>query len=297
MVEIKKLMKGAKEYYYLVHSYRDGKKVRKKEEYLGGVLPKDVEEKKKKFMHDFYKEKFLSKMNQIKKNFSSEYKQLPESAKEKSKETFAVKFTYNTQRIEGSTLTLKETANLLEKGITPSARPIRDIKEAEAHRRVFFDMVQYSGDLNLQIVLEWHKELMKETKEDIAGRIRDHNVAISQSKFQPPTAIELEMLLKEFFGWYSREKKRIHPVELAALVHLKFVTIHPFTDGNGRISRLMMNFVLKKNKFPLLDVPYTKRAAYYNALERSQVRREDKIFIQWLFRRYIQEYKKYVKKE
>ena len=295
MVEIKKLVKGGKEYYYLVHSYREGKKIKKKEVYLGSVIPKNLEEEKKKFIHDFYKDKFLKKIDEIKENFSLEYKQLPESAKEKSKEIFAIKFTYNTQRIEGSRLTLKETANLLERGITPSARPIRDIKEAEAHKKVFFEMMEYQGDLNLQIILKWHKELMKDTKEDIAGKIRKHEVAICLSKFHPPMFIELDILLKEFFDWYHIEKKKSHSVELAALVHLKFVTIHPFTDGNGRISRLMMNFVLKKYKFPLLDIAYTKRTSYYNALERSQVHKDNKIFVQWFFRRYLEEYGRYNK--
>jgi len=220
---------------------------------------------------------------------------MPISAKKKSKDTFAVKFTYNTQRIEGSTLSLKDTANLLERGITPTSKPLRDVKEAEAHKKVFFEMLDYEKDLNLQVILKWHEGLMKQTAEDIAGKIRIHDVLISQSKFKPPMNLELEFLLKEFFEWYNKEKKKIHSVELAALVHLRFVSIHPFTDGNGRISRLMMNFVLKKNNFPLLDIPYTKRDSYYNALERSQIKKEENIFVQWFFRRYLAEYKSYLK--
>jgi len=299
MVEIKKIKKGNKEYFYIVHSYREGKAVKKKQFYLGESIPKDIEEKKKEFMREFYKLKFLKNIDSIKSNFNSEYKSMPNSAKEKSKETFATKFTYNTQRIEGSKLTLKETANLLERGITPSSKSIRDVKEAESHKKVFFEMLDYEKDLSLQIVLKWHMDLMKETKEDIAGKTRNHNVAISGSKFNPPMHLELDTLLKLFFDWYNNEKDNekgnIHPVELAALVHLKFVTIHPFSDGNGRISRIMMNFVLNKNRFPLLDIPYTKRDSYYNALERSQINKEDNIFVQWFFRRYLSEYKKYLK--
>jgi len=80
--------------------------------------------------------------------------------------------------------------------------------------------------------------------------------------------MELDFLLKEFFDWDNKEKKKIHPIELASLMHLKFVTIHPFTDENGRISKLIMNFVLKKFNFLLLDVSCTKRNSCYNALER-----------------------------
>jgi len=293
MVELKKIKKGKKEYYYLVHSYRQGKSVRKKQVYLGDSIPKDIDEKKKEFMHEFYKERFLGNINKIKRIFNKQEKSIPQSAKEKQKETFAIKFTYNSQRIEGSTLTLKDTADLLEKGITPSSKPIRDVKEAESHKFVFENMMGYNKDLNLQIVLFWNKKLLEQTKPDIAGKIRNHQVEIARSKFIPPIPAELDFLLTDFFDWYNKNKNNIHSVELAALVHLKFVTIHPFGDGNGRISRVMMNFILKKHKFPLLDIPYIKRSGYYNALERSQVKKEENIFVQWFFRRYLQEYKKY----
>ncbi|MBT7238023.1 Fic family protein [Candidatus Woesearchaeota archaeon] len=296
MVEIKKIKKGNKEYFYLVHSFREGKSVKKKQIYLGDNIPKNIEKKKKEFIQEFYKNKYLDKLDEIKKKFNKEYIVMPTSARKKSRETFATRFTYNTQRIEGSTLSLKDTANLLERGITPSSKPINDVKEAEAHKKVFFEMLDYDKDLSLQIVLKWHKELMNCTQPSIAGKIRNHNVLISQSKFKPPMHMELDFLLKEFFDWYKKEKNKIHPVELAALVHLKFVTIHPFTDGNGRISRLMMNFILKKFDFPLLDIPYLKRNSYYNALERSQVKKDKNIFIQWFFRRYLDEYKDYYKK-
>ena len=295
MVKIKEIEKGNKRYFYLVHSYREGKSVKKKQSYLGEKIPKDIEEKKRGFIQEFYKEKFLNDIDKIQKRFDKEYKSMPISARRKSKDTFAVKFTYNTQRIEGSALSLKDTARLLENGITPASKSIRDVKEAEAHKKVFFEMLDYGGELTLGIVLKWHKELMQETSKDIAGKTRNHDVAISQSKFKPPMHLELDILLKEFFDWYKNEKDRTHPVELAAMAHLRFVTIHPFTDGNGRISRLMMNFVLKKFKFPMLDIPYIKRSSYYNALERSQINQDDNIFIQWFFRRYIAEYKKYIK--
>jgi len=296
MVELKEMRKGNKKYFYLVHSYREGKSVKKKQLYLGENVPKDIEKRKKEFMQEFYKEKFLGDIETIKTNFNKEYRGMPVSARKKLKDNFAVKFTYNTQRIEGSTLSLKDTARLLDDGITPSSKPLRDVKEAEAHKKVFFEMLDYEKDLSLQIVLKWHSELMSQTSEDIAGKTRNHDVAISQSKFKPPMHLELDILLKEFFDWYNKEKRISHPVELAALVHLKFVTIHPFTDGNGRISRLMMNFVLKKFDFPMIDIPYTKRNSYYNALERSQTNKDDNIFIQWFFRRYLGEHKKYLRK-
>jgi len=281
-------------YYYLEHSFRENGKVRKKEKYLGKKIPKNIEQIKKNFLIEIYKKKWYSLFDKIKKNFLKEWMKMQKSAKEKEIQTFMIRFTYDTQRIEGSKLTLRETADLLERGITPREKPLRDVKEAEAHKEVFYEMLRYKKDLSLQIILYWHKKLFELSKPDIAGKIRNYQVKISGSRFIPPFPAEIYPLLREFFKWYNKNKNKLHPVELAALVHLKFVTIHPFADGNGRISRLMMNFVLNKHNYPMLNIPYEKRTSYYNALERAQLKNHDDIFIQWFFRRYTKEHKKYL---
>ncbi len=296
MVAIRKKLIGSKEYYYLEHSFREGGSVKKRELYLGSEIPKNIEEIKKKFTEDLYKERWHSILEEIKKNYTKENKLIPESLSEKEIESFMIKFTYDTQKIEGSKLTLRETANLLEKGITPKEKPIRDVKEAETHKKVFYELLKFQKDLSLDIVFHWHRTLFFETKKDIAGILRKHQIAISGSKFMPPSPVEVYPLLNEFFKWYGKNNRKIHPVELAALVHLKFVTIHPFGDGNGRISRLMMNFVLKKHQYPMLNIKYERRNSYYNSLERSQVKKEEGIFIQWFVKNYIKENKRYLKK-
>ena len=294
MVTIRKRTKGRQVYYYLEHTIRKDKRVEKKEKYVGKTLPKNIEEMKKKFLSEIYREKWYSLLDEIKKNFSKELKRMPKAAREKEIETFSIRFTYDTQRIEGSKLTLRETAELIERNISPKAKPLRDVKEAEAHYKIFHEMLDYKKDLSLQIILYWHKRLFESTKPEIAGKIREHQVAISGSKFVPPFPAEIYPLLREFFRWYDKNKKKLHPVELAALVHLKFVTIHPFADGNGRISRLMMNFVLHKHGYPLLDIPYERRANYYNALERAQIKKMDEIFLQWFLKRYVKENQRYL---
>lgn len=295
MVNIKELVRGNQTYYYLEHSYRKKGKVEKKQKYLGKEIPKDIEKLKKQFLLEIYNELWLNKINNIKEGYSKEKKIMPPSAKEKELESFMIKFTYNTQRIEGSTLSLRDTANLLEKGITPYEKPIRDVKEAEAHKKLFYSMLEYKKDLSLQICLFWNKLLLEGTKQDIAGKLRNHQVVISQSKFIPPMPAELGFLLKDFFDWYNKNKNKLHPVILAGLVHLKFVTIHPFSDGNGRISRIMMNFVLNKHGLPMLDIDYNHRNSYYHALERSQVKKQDNIFVQWFLKKYIKENQRYLK--
>ena len=295
MVVVRKRKIGNEEFFYLEHSVRIKGKVEKKEKYLGKVIPKDIERIKQEFFHDLFKEKWFSQLDALKKKFSTEYKKLPQTAKKKYIEHFMIKFTYDTNRIEGSTLTLKDTANLLRDGITPTNKPVRDVKEAESHRKLFYTMLDYKKDLSLNTVLHWHKILLQDTDKEIAGKIRRHQVAIAGASVEFPFPAELDILLQEFFSWYHKAKHKLHPVELAALVHLKFVSIHPFTDGNGRISRILMNFVLNKHRSPMLNISYANRASYYTALERSQKTQKDHIFTQYLIKRYIKEYKKYTK--
>jgi Fic family protein len=292
MVAIIKRKKGKRIYYYLKHSVR--KNNRQKEIYLGKTIPKNIDEIKQNFLLEFYRQEWLPSLERIREGYKKERKRLPKDVIDREMEAFSISFTYNTQRIEGSTLTLRETADLLAEGIAPSNKPMRDVKEAEAHQRLFFEILKYKPDLSLKSVCQWHKKMFEETKPAIAGRIRDYQVRIGGSKFIPPRPEAITLLLREFFSWYKKNKGELNPVELSALVHLKFVTIHPFGDGNGRISRLMMNYVLGKLGYPMLDIAYGERRSYYNALERSQIRQNDVIFLQWFMKRYFKTYKKFL---
>lgn len=294
MAAVRERVIGGRTYFYLEHSIRHGNRVEKRERYLGPTIPMDLDRIKREFMDDIYKDLWFKDFDRIKAGYEGQRKILPPSAREKATEAFATTFTYNTNRIEGSRLTLRETASLLEHGIAPGSRPLSDIKEAEAHRDAFYEMLGYKRDVSMQTILYFHKRLFEGTKRDIAGKLRDHEVRISGSRFVPPLPVEIHPLLQAFFKWYGRSRAKLHPVELAALVHLRLVTIHPFTDGNGRVSRLMMNLVLDKHGFPMLDSPYEKRAGYYHALERSQVKGDDAIFLHWFFKMYMAENKRYI---
>src|SRR3989344_2974999 len=167
MVTIGTKVIGKQKYYYLEHTYRENKKVKKKELYLGKEIPKHIEEIKRDFINSIYREKWYNTLDKIKKNYSNEIKITPISARKKELEAFMIKFTYDTQRIEGSKLTLRETANLLENGISPKSKPIDDIKEAEAHKQIFYEMLDYKKDFSFSIILHWHKNLFQSTKPDI----------------------------------------------------------------------------------------------------------------------------------
>jgi Fic family protein len=292
MVNVRIVNKGNKKYYYLEHTIRSGKNFKNKRVYLGDNLPKNIDELKEKFLYELFEEIYNKELVAIKEFWAKEYKNYPQSSKEKYIESFMIKFTYNTNKIEGSTLTLKETADLLQEQITPKNKSLKDVKETEAHKKVFYQMLEHKTKLNLATVLYWHKELFKEADSEIAGLIRKHPVGIARSKVELPLPTELETLLKEFFRWYNKYYGKINPILLAALIHLKFVSIHPFSDGNGRISRLMMNHTLNSLGYPMLNIEYTNRNAYYTALERSQTRNKEETFTSYIVKRYLKEYKK-----
>ncbi len=289
MVSVQRKTVRGKAYYYLRHTLRAGPRVLTKEKYLGTKMPAEIESAKKLFLSEIYAQQWYPKLDKIKQNYAKEQLKTPPSMLEKQAKTFSVKFTYDTNRIEGSKLTYKETADLLEKGLSPRSKPLADIKEAEAHEKLFYCAMAFKKDLSQSTLLHWHKQLLETTKPDIAGLVREHQVAISGSRFLPPSPAEVPLLLSEFFRWYEKNKAKTHPVELAAQVHLKLVTIHPFGDGNGRISRLLMNFVLHKHGFPMLNIPYQNRSSYYGALERAQVKKIDAVFVQWFFKKYLKE--------
>ncbi|MGD0250183.1 MAG: Fic family protein [Thermoplasmata archaeon] len=285
-MDIQKRRRGRGTYHYLVYSYRDGEKVRKLERYLGRKLPDSLGRLKEELGEEAITKKWGRQLEQIRGQYSSNLKRMPPIARQQELDTFAINFTYDSNRIEGSSLTLQETASLLEHGITPSNRPLSDVQETLAHRKVFIEALSPGEHLDRATFLAWHKELFRETKPEYAGLVRQHQVRIRGSRFIPPSPIELD-LFDEFFDWLARAWKSLHPVVLAALVHLKLVTIHPFGDGNGRVTRIAMNFVLHRKGFPMLDIPYERRSGYYRALERAQTQKDDFVFVRWFLRRYL----------
>jgi len=294
MVRVAKRTIKGNTYYYLEHTVRNGSKRTTKSRYLGDKLPKNIGSIKRRFLFELNKAKWFDDFDGIRRNYNAELRSTPRSAREKELREFSIRFTYNTQRIEGSTLTFRETAQLLEERITPSGKPVEDVKEAEAHNKVFLEMLELRNDLSQELVQNWHWNIFKETKPDIVGKTRRHGVRITGSRFVPPSPVELQHLLDDFFGWYRRTRTKTNPVELAGLVHLRFVTIHPFSDGNGRIGRLMMNFVLHKNGCPMLNIEYKGRTTYYSSLERSQLREDERPFMNWFFRRYKREHVRFL---
>ena len=288
-MDLQQRRRGRNTYYYLVYSYRDGKKVRKVERYLGRRPPESLTRIKEELGQAAITQQWGSRLEEVRAHYAADQKRMAPSIREKELGTFAINFTYDSNRIEGSSLTLQETASLLEHGITPSNRPISDVQETLAHRKVFLAALSPGERLDRGTFLAWHKALFKETKPEYAGLVRQNQVRIRGSRFVPPAPFELDLLLDDFFVWLPRAWRPLPPTVLAALVHLRLVTIHPFGDGNGRVIRIAMNFVLYRKGYPMLDIPYERRSGYYRALERAQTQRDEFVFVRWFLRRYLRE--------
>lgn len=281
-MRIIKRKKGKKEYFYLQHSFRKGPQVITKEVYLGKEIPKNIGGFKQKLEYESKKD-LHNKLEKIKKNFQKEWKSYPESIKEQEQEQIAISFTYNTNAIEGSKITLQETRDIIEEKMAPN-KPLKDIKETEAHCRVFLASLKKKEKITKELLLKWHKEIFGGTKQDIAGMFRTYLVRVGN--YVAPDWQDVKKLMQQLIECINNNKN-INPVELAGITHYKFEAIHPFGDGNGRIGRLLMNYILWHNSYPMLIIDYKKRGSYYKALEKGE-----EYFLHYFLRRYLTTHKK-----
>ena len=275
---------GSRIYFYLQHSSRKGDKVITREKYLGKKIPKDIEKIKEEFESELQQDIYKI-LEGIKRQFQAKWKRLPKSAQEKQKEEIAISFTYNTNAIEGSTITLQEVREIVHDKISPN-KPLYDIKETEAHSKIFLQMLEKQEKIVPSLLLRWHGEIFGETKPDIAGKFRTYFVTIAGHI--PPDWREVKSSIAKLISFINKSK--MNPVELAARSHYRFEKIHPFGDGNGRIGRLLMNRILWHSKYPMLIVEYKKRRSYYKTLKKDEDR-----FWQYFLRRYLAAHKKRIK--
>ncbi len=268
-------------YYYLKHSFRKGGKVVTREKYLGREFPENIEEAKHELQKESQRQLYI-KLEKIRNSFHQEWKRCPESAKQKEKEEIAIAFTYNTNAIEGSAITLEETREIIVDGIAPN-KPLKDIRETEAHFKTFLEILDKPEKISKELLFKWHKSIFGETKPDIAGRFRDFSVRVGP--YRAPDWQDMKRLMSSLFNFLKEE--RLNPVELAARAHYRFEKIHPFGDGNGRIGRLIMNRILWHKGYPMIIIEHSKRQSYYKALQRN----EDG-FVNYFLRRYLTIHKK-----
>lgn len=196
---------------------------------------------------------------------------LPPSAIRKLKEQFEIEMTYNSNGIEGNSLTLKETFLVINEGITVKGKPLKDHLEAKNH----YEALEYLTNLlesgkrqtvSEQLIKSLHQIITHDTEKEWAGKYRNSNVIIGGAEHKSPDAIDVPYEMRKLIKWWRKNQKRLHSIELAALIHHKLVYIHPFFDGNGRTARLVMNLILMQAGYPLVVILKNDRKRYYRVL-------------------------------
>ena len=197
---------------------------------------------------------------------------LPNIVLQNIKEAFLIEWTYNSNSIEGNTLTLRETQMVLQEGITIKGKSLREHFEAKNHETAIYKLytlVKENYVLNAKDVLDLHGLVLRSIEDEYAGRLRNAGVRISGANFVPPNARKVSDYLDSLIEYINKNPQGLNPIELATVFHHKFVWIHPFFDGNGRTIRLAMNLLLMRHGFPPAIILTNDRAKYYSALNQA----------------------------
>lgn len=201
---------------------------------------------------------------------------------------YRISLTWSSNALEGNTLTESETKILLEDGLTIGGKPLRDTFETLGHAQAYdfmFTLLR-SQQLMEDDVLTMHRMFYREIDPESAGCYRTRPVIITGSKYAVSKAEHIQEEMNQLFKWAAKERGQYHPVEFATQLHKRFVFIHPFIDGNGRISRLLMNTALIQQGYMLAVIPPILRLEYISLLEKA--RKDDRPFIEFIAERVLE---------
>lgn len=218
----------------------------------------------------------LGQIDELKARLAS-LRPLPAAALSKIEEALAIEYTYESNRIEGNTLTLQETALVVEEGLTIGGKSMREHLEAINHNEAIAfikDIAKGEEPIGERTILQIHALILRGIDRENAGRYRTVPVLISGSRHVPPQPYLIGKQMEDFLlRFHEMENEEAHPVDIAAYLHDELVRIHPFIDGNGRTSRLLMNLYLLRHGYVmvLLKGDAESKLSYYKALEASHV--------------------------
>ncbi|MDR1626916.1 MAG: Fic family protein [Spirochaetia bacterium] len=216
-----------------------------------------------------------------KKNEVDALRPFPPEIVRKLDEQFTLEWTYNSNALEGNTLSLRETDLVINRGLTIGNKTLKEHFEAINHKegiQLLYGFVKKKMHLDENVILGIHKIIVKNISDTDAGHYRNENAMITGAAHIPPSAIKIPGLMAEFMEWYYGHKSKLSIVELAGWVHYKIVYIHPFIDGNGRTARLLMNLVLLQNGYPPAVILNIDRKKYYRVLKEADREQYDNYF-------------------
>lgn len=195
-----------------------------------------------------------------------------------------LEYTFESNRIEGNTLTLRETDLVINEGLTILGKSMREHLEAINHVEAIGyikQLMERNFPFNERELLSVHNLILRGIIPEDAGRYRRVQVMIKGSSHMPPQPFTVPKEMEDYFIWFEENKNKIHPILLAAEMHERLVAIHPFIDGNGRTSRLVMNLILLQNGYVIANIKgdYETRMRYYQALETAQTSNNKEDFL------------------
>jgi Fic family protein len=211
------------------------------------------------------------------------------------KDFYRIGLTWTSNALEGNSLTESETKVLIEDGLTVGGKPLRDMFEAVGHAKAYdymFALLE-NNDIREMDILYLHKLFYQNIEEKFAGKYRDIPVFISGSNYPVTKVEDIQNEIKKLCKWIKKDRKRYHPVEFAALLHKKFVFIHPYKDGNGRVARLLMNTALIQDGYLPAIIPPILRGEYISFLEKAH--EDDRAFINFIVEREIESQKDFLR--
>lgn len=222
-------------------------------------------------------ENLLQKADSYKQKISSA-RPLAEEELKSLNDYFRIGFTYSSNALEGNTLTISETKILLEDGITVGGRPLKDCYEAVGHGCAYDYMLELARQPDMCItedtIKKLHRLFYQKVDIDQAGQYRSIQVYISGTYYVPPSPDEVPRLMQHLADQIHSSRTTLHPIELASMAHKRLVDIHPFSDGNGRTARLLMNLILVNAGYGVVSIPPVLRNDYINALSSSRHRND-----------------------
>lgn len=264
---------------YLVFNSREKNKWLKKSKFIGNgsIFKEKLEELKGEFelevlcdmaSENLSKEQILE-IEKLKQIYNEKIKRLSKEEFEIFENTFFTELTYDSNAIEGSSLSLEDTNLIVNEKLVPEGKTLREVNEAKNHMEAIKFLGGYKGDLTELFILKLHSIILKDISLKFAGRYRENPVRIFKSDVTFPDYEKVPQLVGNLVYWYKLNKSKMHPFELAVVFSMKLVSIHPFVDGNGRISRLIMNFLLKKKGYPWINIYMKQRSEYLKAVRKA----------------------------
>lgn len=236
---------------------------------------------------EYFRMKLLEKIDHYKRAID-EIRPFESHLLNELKNYYRIGLTWSSNALEGNTLTESETKVLLEDGLTVGGKPLSDTFEALGHAKAYDFMFTILGNRQISEddALTMHRLFLKDINLPFAGKYRTDPVLITGSKYPVCKVKEIEAEMKTLFHWVASERMSYHPVEFAAQLHKRFVFIHPFIDGNGRISRLLMNSALLQDGYMLAIIPPILRQEYISLLEQAHT--NDQPFIDFIAERVLE---------